>query len=269
MEMEGLKCNGCGSSNVVFDPQRRILVCHQCGKEEYYSRATLNSNGKVVFSKQNAMNFFMEGKIDKAQHYALDILNISKDNAPALYMIAYNDEFVLHRDGAIKRFFVQIEEVPLEYDEVRDLIKLFRASVNNLADYEFMLLTLLAKNMQSNEDIPELSELIEQICPLYISHRPSSNYLTKENAEIYKELAEHCDIPKTCFALLKSIQTNPDSPYSNNSFYLKSRSQYFYDHYVVLIGDVIESMKNSEFKTKFLISYQKINEQYIQKLNGH
>ena len=58
MEGAGLQCHGCGSTNVVFDSKRRILKCNQCGKEEYYSRATLNSNGKVVFGKQNAMSFF-------------------------------------------------------------------------------------------------------------------------------------------------------------------------------------------------------------------
>ena len=33
MEMgAGLSCNGCGSTDVIFDPVKRLLICNQCGK---------------------------------------------------------------------------------------------------------------------------------------------------------------------------------------------------------------------------------------------
>ena len=72
---------------------------------------------------------------------------------------------------------------------------------------------------------------------------------------MYKELAEHCGVPKTCFALLKSISENPDSPISNNSFFLKAKAKYFYDNYVEVIGGIIRSMAESEFKQKFIAAY--------------
>ncbi len=267
MDMEGLTCHGCGSKNVTFDAKRRVLICFQCGNEEYYSRATLNANGKVLFSKQNAMKFFAEGKMDSAQHYAMDVLNVSRDNAPALYIMAYYDEFVQRRDGALKTFFHTMDEIALEYDEVRDIIQLFKASAYNLLDFEFDMILLLAKNMQAEEDAKELGDLLDTLCPLFLSKRSSINFLTPENAEIYQELAEHCDLPKTCFALIKSIQTNPDSPYSKNTFYMKTRAKYFYDHFVVPVGSIISKMKQSEMKPKFLAAYQNAKQQYEKNMN--
>ena len=37
----------------------------------------------------------------------MNVLNISKDNAPALYIMAYFDEFVSRKDGALKSFFMK------------------------------------------------------------------------------------------------------------------------------------------------------------------
>lgn len=257
MELGGLQCHGCGSSNVVFDPKGRILKCSQCGKEEYYSRATLNANGKVLFSKENAINFFTEGKFENSQHYAMNVLNISKDNAPALYIMAYFDEFVSRKDGALKSFFHEIQGLALEYDEVQELKKLFLASAYNLLDYESEVLTLIAVNMQSEDDSEDLCKFVDTLCPYLIKKRTSINFLTSNLVGIYEELAGHCDIPKTCFALLKAIDENPDSPYKNNSFYLRSNAKYFYDNFVLTVGKIINAMKTKELRDKFFNSYTK------------
>lgn len=267
MDTSGLQCHGCGSSNVEFDPKSRKLICHTCGKEEYYSRATLNMNGKVVFSRQNAIHFFMDGRFEDSRHYAMEVLNILADNAPALYIMAYYEEFVVKNDGAMKRFFRQMQEVALEYDEVQDLRQLLTASSYRLQDFEEDMIQLIAANMQAEEDIAELCGFIDQICPYLISKRTSTGYLTKELADMYKELAEHCTIPKTCFALLKSIETNPDSPYADNSFYLKSKTRYFYDNYILPIGDIISAMNNPEYKDKFINSYQKKQAKFLADAN--
>lgn len=257
MNMEGMQCYGCGSTNVTFDPKRRILTCNQCGKEEYYSRATLNANGKVVFGRRNAIRFFTDGKLEDARHYAMEVLNISMDNAPAMYILAYYDEFTARRPDAMKRFFGQIGDVPLEYDEVKDLRSLLLSSAYNLADFEEDVIALIAKNMQSPEDSADLCEFIDTLCPYLISRRSSTSFLTENLTEMYRELAEHCSIPKTCFALLKAIDTNPDSPYTDNSFYLRAKAKYFYDHYIAVLADIISAMENTALKSKFWAVYQK------------
>ncbi len=263
MDSGGLQCHGCGSSNVEFDPKNRKLICNTCGKEEYYSRATLNTNGKVVFSRQNAIQFFMNGKFEDSRHYAMEVLNILADNAPALYMMAYYEEFVAKNDGALKRFFQQMQEVALEYDEVEDLRNLLIASSYRIQDYEADMIQLIAANMQAEEDKETLCGFIDQICPYLISKRASTGYLTKELADMYQELAEYCSIPKTCFALLKSIETNPDSPYMDNSFYLKSKTRYFYDNYVIPVGNIISAMNSPEYREKFMNSYRKKQNQFL------
>ena len=140
MDLEGLQCHGCGSTNVTFDPKRRILSCNQCGKEEYYSRSTLNANGKVVYARRNAIQFFKDGRMDDAKHYAMEVLNISMDNAPAMYILAYYDEFTARKPDSMRQFFTKVMDVALEYDEVRDICGLLMSSAYNLADFEEQLI---------------------------------------------------------------------------------------------------------------------------------
>lgn len=262
MDLEGLQCHGCGSTNVTFNPKRRILSCNQCGKEEYYSRSTLNANGKVVYARRNAIQFFKDGRMDDAKHYAMEVLNISMDNAPAMYILAYYDEFTARKPDSMRQFFTKVMDVALEYDEVRDICGLLMSSAYNLADFEEQLIQLVAVNMQSPDDAKELCAVIDTICPYLISKRTSSGYLSDNLVEMYRELAEHCGIPKTCFALLKSIETNPDSPYVGKSFYLKAKARYFYDHYITDIGKIIQAMNDAGLRAKFIGAYNSKCQQY-------
>lgn len=267
MELGGLQCRGCGSSNVVFDPTRRILACNQCGKEEYYSRATLNASGKVMFSRENAINFFLEGKFENSRHYAMDVLNISRDNAPALYIMAYYDEFVMRKEGSLKSYFCEVVDLALEYDEVQELKKLFLASAYYMIEYEEEAIRLIAVNMQSEEDSADLCNFVDKLCPYLINKRASMDFLTDNLVEMYGELAGHCDIPKTCFALLKAINENPDSPYVNNSFYLDSKARYFYDNFILPVGKVMNAIRTKELKDKFANSYMKKRMKYEEDAN--
>lgn len=262
MDVGGMQCHGCGSTNVRFDPQRRMLVCNQCGKEEYYSRSTLNASGKVMYARQNAITFFGEGRYEQAKEYAEDVLNISVDNAPALYILAYFDEFVLGKNESLHRYFSKMEKIALEYDEVQELMKLFIASPYKLMEHEEEVIKLLAVNMQSEQDAPVLCAFFDKLCPYLISKWPSMGYFKPSLTELYAELAGHCGIPKTCFALLNAIQSNPDSPYVSNTFFLKPKTEYFYEHFVLPVGKVINAMKDDQFKAKFLAAYKQRKEKF-------
>lgn len=264
MELSGMQCSGCGSTNVTFDAKNRLLVCNQCGKEEYYSRATLNANGKVVHCRQNATSFFKEGNIEMAAHFAGEVLDVAMDNVPALLILAFRDEFISRRSGSMKQFFAKTRDMALEYDEAEDMMTLFSCVPLKMADYEAEMLKLVALNMQSSQDGQSLCAFVDKVCPLLISRRPSAAFMTEELAEIYHDLAEHCDIPKTCFALLNGIKTNPESPFKMQSFAFETRVNYFYDHYVKPVGEIIGAMRSSDLRGKFLTAYNQCKNQYLQ-----
>ena len=46
------------------------------------------------------------------------------------------------------------------------------------------------------------------------------------------------------------------------TFYMKARTQYFFDNYVKRVGKVIEAMKNSEVKPKFVNAYNGYLQKY-------
>lgn len=262
MEIQGLTCHGCGSTDIAFDPATRKIHCNQCGREEYYSRAQLGATGKVAFAKDNAIRFFKEGNRDSARKFSGDVLNMMQDNASALFIMAYCDEFVESRSGAIKTFFEKMDSVPLEYDEVRDLKDLFSTAIYNLRDFEAEIVSLIVKNMQSSEDRSELETWIDTICSYCIGKYPSMDFLTEERVELYRDLASNCNIPKTCFALLKGIQSNPDSPYVTNSFYMKAKTAYFREHYIEPVGQIIATMPHGAYSQKFAAAYETIEQQF-------
>ncbi|WP_155988346.1 hypothetical protein [Oribacterium sp. P6A1] len=262
MEYTGLQCHGCGSTNVTFDPKTRLISCNQCGKTEYYSRATLGANGKVAFSRDNAIKFFKEGMRENARRYAQDVLNIMQDNAVALFIMAYEDEFYNGKEGSMKRFFATMMDVALEYDEVTELMDLFVISAHNMVDFEEQMLKMAILNLQGKEDREKLSNFADDISKFCISKRSSADFLTSDMAELYRDIAENCDIPGTCLMLIKGIKDNPSSPYRNNSFYMKGNTRLFYDKYVVPVGNIITAMKPNDHKAKFVSVYNKFRVEY-------
>ena len=116
--------------------------------------------------------------------------------------------------------------------------------------------------MQSEKDASMLCTFFDKLCPYLISKWPSMAYLTPSLAEMLQELAEHCGIPKTCFALLNAIQKNPDSPYAGNTFFLKPKTEYYYEHFVIPIGKIVGSINEESLKRKFVLAYRQRVQQY-------
>lgn len=262
MEINGITCEGCGSTDVEFDPATRKVHCNQCGREMYYSRARLGAAGKIAFAKDNAIKFFKGGNFPEARKFAADVLNMMQDNAAAQFMVAYCDEFCEGLSGSMTVFFKRAEDIPLEYDEVRDLIDLFESTLYNMRDFEVQMVSLVVANMQSMEDRSRLESFIDAVCPFCIARYASEDFMTAERESFYQDIAANCNIPKTCLALLKGIRENPGSPYKNGSFALRRRTSYFLEHYVEPVGRIVNSMKASRYKQKFLVAYQQVSEQY-------
>ena len=267
--MSGLCCSGCGSTDVVFDPKARIVSCRQCGKQETYTRSTLNLSGEVVFAKDNAIRFFNQGDLSEAMHYARDVLNISKDNIPALFIGGYYNEFVLGKTHAMAGVLEEICQMPdVLYDEVLDIQTLVLHGALNLVDYQTQILNFVWENMQDPQDGCQLSDFIDKICPYFISKELTSEYLDDELCDLYCKLVLHCDIPQTCFALLSSIKKIADSPFRSDCFHLHARCLSFQDTYIKRVGKILEAMKNTQIKDKFLIAYKQIEQEYSQRMEG-
>ena len=100
MEVFGLTCAGCGSTDVDFNTETRKVTCNQCGKVEYYSRAQLGATGKIVIAKDNAIKFFREGNLPGAREFAVGVLNVMQDNAAALFIV-------------VRRLFSRRDAIPI------------------------------------------------------------------------------------------------------------------------------------------------------------
>lgn len=262
MEVEGLTCNGCGSTDIEFDPKIRKVHCNQCGREEFYSRARLGATGKVAFAKDNAIRFFNSGDFATARQFANDVLNMMQDNSAALFMVAYIREFYDGDAGIMKEFFRDVETVALEYDEVRDLLGLFEGKLYNMRDFELEMLTVIIKNMQSKDDKEQLESFIETVCPTCIKHFASADFLNETRIELYTDIVSHCRVPRTCLELIRAIRENPDSPYKSNTFAMQNKTQYFLAHFVEPVGGIIAAMAPIAEKPKFLLAYQQTLDDY-------
>lgn len=270
MELNDLSCTGCGSHDVDFLAAERKIICNQCGKQAHYSRATIGKNKNVILAKDNAITFFINGDLDSARHYALDVLNVFIDNAPALYIVSYYDEVKNARNSSVQNFFASLIERdadPLEYDEIRELQSLILASAPTLIDYEKQIIYISTSNMQAEEDARELAAFIDALCPYFIQRRSSIDFLDEQMASYYQELAAHLDIPKTCLALIKAIRQNPGSPYKHDTFSLRAKTTYFYEHFVLVIGSIVRGMKNSPYKTKLCLAYEQELQKFKQQMS--
>lgn len=266
MEFERMTCSSCGHTDIVFDPETRILSCNQCGNKEQYSRRRLNANKNAVYNLENALKFFMEGKYDTARKFAEDTLAISIDNAPALYIVSYIEEFVNKKRNHINNFFNRTKDLELDYDEIEELKKLFLDDPYKLKQYEKEAIRLISINSSSERDKKSLCEFIDTLCPYLISKRSSSAFLTNELIEMYADLAKHCSIPKTCYALLLSIQNNPDSPYIGNMNTSAGKNSYFYKNYILPIGKIISNISDINLRPKFVSAFNSKDAEYKQKM---
>ena len=216
---------------------------------------------------ENAIKFFKNGQFQDAKKYAYDVLNIALDNAPASYIIAFTNEFVECKSNSMKNFFTNAKGLLLEYDELEKLMELFIQSVPRMLDFEEDILTVVSLNMQTEEQAAKLCEFVDRICPYFIGKRISLNFMTDEMVEIYGDLAEHCSVPKTCFALLKGMDTNPDSPLLNDDFTYEAKVKSFYKNYILPVGEIIGKMRSQEFRAKLMPAYNKKRDYYEKKAN--
>ena len=267
--METIKCSNCGSSEGEWDSRKLTFHCFRCRRESHFLRKDINSD--VGYRSEKAVQGFCDKNYDVAEKLAMEIVGISYYHAPANYILAYIGEIINHKYNKLDEFFTEMEsQEEIEDSEIEELEKMIISSPSRLIDYEPRIINLIAKHIAKDKSYEQMkSNLLrftDTICPYWISTRTSSDFLTKELADIYKEMAQHCSIPKTCYALYNAIVKIPDSPCVNNTFYLTTKTRKFYENFILPIGEIINSIQDNDTKAKFSAAYENRKKQFEAKM---
>ncbi len=259
------RCPGCGEP-VDIDFKTRKGHCDFCGNVVTFPRSAFNNNEKVKNELKYCMRCFEEKRYVDAKEHAENILATAYDNAPALYARTYYEAFsaVNKNSARVGEFFSTIEDLALENEEVELLVKMFLSTVYRLKDNEEDVLHFATSYLSG----AELCSFVDAFSPMLIVKRDSIDFFTPALSELYAEIAGQCSIPKTCYALLQAIMQNPDSPYPESRFFLKTKTQRFYNDFVLPVGEIIQKMDSQELSSKFYNVYQIKTKDFLKQMYG-
>lgn len=265
MDASVFYCPGCGQP-VDVDFKTRKGVCAWCGNIVTFPRRTFNSDDKVKNELTFSTRYFREKRFEDAKHHAENVLSVAIDNAPALFIRAYYEAFLATNKDSdrIRSFFNELKDIDVDVEEIQPLSELFLLSVRKLGPQEKEVLGWAKSNLPRDD----LLRFTDEFCPIAINGRESIDFFDPDLIELYKQIAAECSIPKTCYALLSAIDKNPDSPYPENRFFLKTKTRRFYTDFILPVGEIIKSMDSQELRDKFYRVYQNKQEAFENKMNG-
>lgn len=263
MESKKYTCNNCGApveANVI-DFKTRRAFCRFCQKWIIFPKRTSTASPSATHAINEAVDLFLQSNFSSAKSGAETALTMVPKNIPALYIIGYCDAFVTAvktRTALNNLFNSVIVDADFEIEEEENFKKLLKATLLHSMDYEAQIVT----RFNEIDNPQEIAEFVESFTPLAVSKRKLYSWLTPTLAQTYKNIASRAKIPKTLFALLKSIESAEDSPVRNNSFYLKTQSYNFFVNYVEPIGEILKSYCDPEFRAKFVAVFKKSEEKF-------
>ncbi len=265
MDASVFTCPGCGQP-VDVDFKTRKGLCNWCGNVVTFPRTRFNSDDKVQNELALAVRYFEERRLDDAKTHADGVLSVAIDNAPALFIRAYYESYAAANRNSerIADFFRELETIEADGEEVPILVKLFLLSAHKLEVHIEKVLAWAKENLPRDD----LLKFADEICPSVIMRSGSADFFTPQLVATLKEIAATCSIPKTCYALLAAIEKNPDSPYPNDRFFLRTKTRRFYDEFVLPVGEVIGSMESMQLKDKFYYVFEAQREKYENKMKG-
>ena len=289
--METFQCPQCpskGHPKSRFDLKRHTFYCGQCRKTTTLQDETLSATEQ---KNSFAIDEFEKGHFNEAKEMALHTIELAYNYIPAHYIISYHKEVMGKEYDTISGFFKDfLKRDQISASECRDLMRLFIKSPKILLDFENEMITLLTSALGGDIDsdpelLADMEKFFEQILPYLIANRSShTDLVTKKRVrnlddndsdnqpvsimDRYLEITEVFDLPKTCYALYNAIAKLPDSPCVDNSFFLKTKTQNFYNNFVLPTGDIIKTMKNPENRAKFSAAYDKRRLQFETLMNN-
>ncbi len=266
MDAMSFLCSGCGQP-LDIDFKTRKGICAWCGTVNTFPRKVFNSSDKVEADIKSCLRCFSEQRYADARKHAEDVLTVAVDNVPALFVRAYYDAFLDENKVAwrMEEFFNQIRTIEMDAEEIEPTATLFRTTAVKLEAYEGRVLTWADHNLAGSE----LCNFAEMFFVPLLMKKTNINFFTRDLCDTLKSIAAKCSIPKVCYALLAAIKNNPDSPYPENRFFLKTKTQRFYDEFVVPLGGIIQAMESQGLRDKFYPVYQKQKEDLKIKMGGN
>lgn len=182
------------------------------------------------------------------------------------YIIAFCSS--ISQDGSLQglRSFLTADNAKrCTHEESERLKRMMLAFPRNLAGVECEAIRfVMALDGEENESA--ICSFVDAFSPYIIKKQPSSDYLDSEKLRFYGDLARRYSVPKTCFALLSSIKTNPDSPFATNRFDLAGSTRSFLRNYAEPIGEVVHSIKDSGHRQALGSRYEQVVSEYRQKM---
>ncbi|MBR2904009.1 MAG: hypothetical protein IKC37_05105 [Clostridia bacterium] len=267
MEGESYKCPGCGDAIPAdrIDFKTRIGKCPSCRKDRYFPRRTLNSSTGVLAKLGSVVNFFKDKNFTSAYRAAETILMTAVDNAAALFVIAYCKAFTGEprtRANLDKLFNETLPTLEFDEEELEALKELLIAGAPHLGDYEEQILSSMLAN-----DPQGVAAFADAFSPYIVMKRSNVNWCTPKIWETYKGISAQGNMAKVWYALYVCIEKNPDSPYVNDNFFLKTKTQRFYDTYVEQVGQVFDSIQDDKMRAKFKGAFLNKKQDFINKMN--
>ncbi len=268
MEADKYLCPGCGMQipSTSIDFKTRKAFCEFCGQHVIFPKRTSTASPSAIIALNQARDFFLNGDIKSAVNCAQTAVEMVPNHAAALFIIGYYKAFtadVKNRNSLDNLFNQILPDAEFEVEEEELFKTLMLKTILHTITYEEQILAKFAEY----DDAKEIIDFVEQFCPFAIAKRGNMNWLTPRLVEVYKEISSKSSIPKTWYALYLSLTKNPDSPFVSNTFYLETKTQRYYDNYLLPIGEIFNSIGDQAVKGKFVGVYNKVKEQCEQKMS--
>ena len=214
----------------------------------------------------NAVAAFVAKDFNSAVKGATEVMASDAQNIPAGFIVAFNEQVFKRKANQLDRFFDNVPKLPgsISSEDMEKLCRLFSAGRLKLADYETQVLELVYAS--GNELGPAaVCKFVDEFSPNIIASRSDARFMSAELVDAYMKLSAFCSIPKTCFALLGAIDSNPASPLKNGAYYLTGKSKKFFDEYVTPVGAIIDNMRSEKNRPQFQKAFADKSRNYRQK----
>lgn len=267
MEGEKYHCQGCGSEipASLINFKTRRAKCPWCGLDVVFPKRHSTASPNAQIALNEAMKLFLEGNYESSKSCAESALSMTNNNAAALFIVNYYKAYIaeIKNSHAMDVFFKEkLPDAEFEIEEEEMFKRLLLKTILNIGQYEEQILSKFAEY----DDPNELSEFVEAFSPCLILSRSTIDWFTPNMAETYKEISKRTSIPKTWYSLYSSLIKNPDSPFVNNTFYLKTKAQRIYREFILPVGDIFSCIKDENNKQKFNNAYMKVKIAYESKM---